>query len=69
MKTIAQAQIAPYNGRLVCWSIGHYLIGTWSGPPPKGAVRFRLGYLNLHTGQYQIPQPTTTMFNLQNSGK
>lgn len=62
MKTIIKAHIAPFNGRLVRWALGPYLIGSWSGPPPKGAIRFRCGYLNLFTGEYQMPGPSTNYF-------
>ena len=58
---VAKATIVKIDG-LNKWKLGNNIIGSWTGPNPKGCVFIRSGYLDLFTGEYTIARPLTTVF-------
>jgi hypothetical protein len=54
-----RARLVPDEGRpmLRKWQLGQMRIGTWGGPPPRGAVDIRIGRLDLYTGIYRVHGP------------
>ena len=54
-----RARIVPDDERpmLRKWQLGRTRVGTWGGPPPRGAVHIRIGMLDLHTGVYRVHGP------------